>query len=228
MITKSLNARIEWGFFGENHMPIFKLALAAMAITIPAVAANATDFVFNHNVFGTPSGYSLYDTFDDSAGQGRVAGSNFGFPTGDHPGQSLKVPGDDTPYLAVYGGGVANIDFTGVGDVRSFSFDYSTVDTYNTLTIHYTTGADTVYTGTQILNGLPTAVTNGSITVNGDGRIITGLSLSTTSNAFEVDNLSYSAALAAVPEPASWALLLGGFGLMGNAMRRRKTSLLFA
>lgn len=32
----------------------------------------------------------------------------------------------------------------------------------------------------------------------------------------------------AVPEPASWAMMVGGFGLMGAAMRRRKTSLVFA
>jgi len=30
------------------------------------------------------------------------------------------------------------------------------------------------------------------------------------------------------PEPASWALMLGGFGLVGGAMRRRRTSLTFA
>jgi len=32
---------------------------------------------------------------------------------------------------------------------------------------------------------------------------------------------------AAVPEPASWALMLGGFGLVGSAMRRRKISVSF-
>jgi len=29
------------------------------------------------------------------------------------------------------------------------------------------------------------------------------------------------------PEPATWALMLGGFGLLGSSMRRRKTSLTF-
>ena len=33
---------------------------------------------------------------------------------------------------------------------------------------------------------------------------------------------------AAVPEPASWALMLGGFGLVGGAMRSRKTKVAFA
>ena len=32
---------------------------------------------------------------------------------------------------------------------------------------------------------------------------------------------------AAVPEPASWAMMLGGFGLLGCAMRRRRTSITF-
>jgi len=32
----------------------------------------------------------------------------------------------------------------------------------------------------------------------------------------------------AVPEPASWALMIGGFGLVGAAMRRRRTSLQLA
>jgi len=31
-----------------------------------------------------------------------------------------------------------------------------------------------------------------------------------------------------VPEPASWALMLGGFGLVGGAMRRRRASVSFA
>ena len=29
------------------------------------------------------------------------------------------------------------------------------------------------------------------------------------------------------PEPASWALMLGGFGLVGSAMRRRRTAVSF-
>jgi hypothetical protein len=33
---------------------------------------------------------------------------------------------------------------------------------------------------------------------------------------------TFAAASAAVPEPASWALMLGGFGLVGGVMRRRR------
>ncbi len=41
-------------------------------------------------------------------------------------------------------------------------------------------------------------------------------------------SLSLTQVSAAVPEPASWALFIGGFGMIGAAMRHRKTSVRFA
>ncbi|WP_426162920.1 PEPxxWA-CTERM sorting domain-containing protein [Sandarakinorhabdus sp. DWP1-3-1] len=38
----------------------------------------------------------------------------------------------------------------------------------------------------------------------------------------QVDNLVVAVATAAVPEPASWALLIAGFGMTGAALRRRR------
>jgi hypothetical protein len=44
-----------------------------------------------------------------------------------------------------------------------------------------------------------------------------------------VDDLSISATTAAVPEPATWAMMLFGFGVIGSAMRRAKrTTVAFA
>jgi hypothetical protein len=43
-----------------------------------------------------------------------------------------------------------------------------------------------------------------------------------TDGAFGIDNLTIgTAGVAPVPEPASWALMIGGFGLIGSTMRRR-------
>jgi len=39
---------------------------------------------------------------------------------------------------------------------------------------------------------------------------------------------NYAFRISAAPEPASWAMMLGGFGLVGGAMRRRKASVAFA
>jgi hypothetical protein len=41
----------------------------------------------------------------------------------------------------------------------------------------------------------------------------------------ELDNITVNGG---VPEPASWAMMLGGFGLVGGAMRRRRAAVTFA
>ena len=38
-----------------------------------------------------------------------------------------------------------------------------------------------------------------------------------------IGNISYSLTDGAVPEPASWAMMIGGMGMVGAAMRRRKS-----
>ncbi|WP_235902761.1 PEPxxWA-CTERM sorting domain-containing protein [Sandarakinorhabdus oryzae] len=49
-------------------------------------------------------------------------------------------------------------------------------------------------------------------------------------NDFGVDNINFSqtSILGGVPEPASWALLLAGFGLVGAASRRRRKAVVAA
>jgi PEP-CTERM motif len=41
-------------------------------------------------------------------------------------------------------------------------------------------------------------------------------------------NITFDISTAAVPEPASWALMIMGFGLVGSGMRRRRISLTYA
>jgi hypothetical protein len=50
-----------------------------------------------------------------------------------------------------------------------------------------------------------------------------------TNNFENFNAANYSATVnGAVPEPANWALMLGGFGLVGGAMRLRRRSVVFA
>ena len=48
--------------------------------------------------------------------------------------------------------------------------------------------------------------------------------LGVTAADFAVDNVS----MKAVPEPGSWAMMIAGLGIVGSAMRRRRTSVSFA
>jgi hypothetical protein len=41
---------------------------------------------------------------------------------------------------------------------------------------------------------------------------------------FAPDNATVSAAAGAVPEPASWMMMLGGFGVIGGALRQRRSA----
>ena len=50
--------------------------------------------------------------------------------------------------------------------------------------------------------------------------------VATTTNEVQTDNFVLDASgPAAVPEPATWALMLSGFGLAGSALRRRRATL---
>lgn len=42
------------------------------------------------------------------------------------------------------------------------------------------------------------------------------------SGVFQLDNVVFSTNVSAVPEPAAWAMLIGGCGLAGGAMRRQR------
>lgn len=70
-----------------------------------------------------------------------------------------------------------------------------------------------------------------SYTLNGFDNLVS-LSFSSNANGYvALDNINGATAgpAGAVPEPASWAMMLGGFGLVGGAMRsRRKAAVTFA
>lgn len=61
---------------------------------------------------------------------------------------------------------------------------------------------------------------------NATNYALTGFATVNNSTSFNV--MSYMPTVAAVPEPASWAMMIVGFGLAGAALRRRKTTVAFA
>lgn len=199
-------------------------AIALTASVLCATSANAAvTFSFDAGLATPGAGFAIVDTFDTTSG---LTGTNFQIKTppadadGAPPANSIP---SGTPYLSVLGGGSATYDFA--APVRAFQFDWGSIDSYNTLTVHYA-GTMVVIPGSNFINPANgdqhAAGTNGRFTVSGTaGELFTGVTFSSSSNSFEVDNLAVGSA---VPEPATWAMMLIGFGAVGFAMRRAKAA----
>lgn len=201
--------------------------LAGLAMTAPAAAAT---FVFTGGLSSPTSGFTVVNTFDDIS---TVSGSGFQIKT--PPADSDGAPPANsspsgTAYLSVLAGGTATYLFA--GPVSSFQFDWGSVDSYNTLSFVSNQSGMTVIPGLSFANaadGNQTAAgTNGLFTVTGAaGEVFTSVTFTSSSNSFEVDNL---AVISAIPEPATWGMMMIGFGMIGATARyrRRRSNIAFA
>lgn len=198
------------------------LTAAALALVAPAAANAEIKFLFTPGGSAPTAGYTVINTFDTDAG---ITGSNFQIQSPPANGSGAPPANSNpagTPYLSVLGGGSATLSLGGL--FSKIQFDWGSLDSYNTLSVT-TTGADPVIipgtTFTNPANGDQVSPgTNGLFTIYGtEGEKFTGITFSSSANSFEVDNLAVG-----VPEPAAWAMMLGGFGVLGGAMRRRRRS----
>jgi hypothetical protein len=196
-------------------------AIAALAL---AGSAQATVFfTFDPGAASPSTGYTVIKTFDDLSGVtvnfGTVIVQSVNNGNGAPPANSNPL---GTSYLSVLGGGSATINF---GPTLGFQFDWGSIDSYNTLTVYTNFGSGVVIPGTNFVNPANgnqiSPGTNGLFTVFSDdpSEQFTGIKLESGTNSFEIDNLAIQSG--AVPEPATWAMLIAGFGLVGVAMRRR-------
>lgn len=144
-------------------------------------------------------------------------------------GQYFSVgPSTTTPGTILFGA---------VGPLVSLSFIWGSIDTYNSLQFTNAAGVPLGsaynFTGSQIAAMVP-APAAGSQNSNAQNPIVTflfggldqtlvgGFRMSSTQNAFEIDNIAL--VTGGVPEPSTWAMMLLGFGAIGFAMRRRKST----
>lgn len=199
---------------------LLALGAASFASTPASAAVNVN---FTPGAPSPSTGFTLVNTFNTAGEQAQVTGNaNFQFCTGSI-GSVCAPPANSVPlgtaYLAVTAGGFADIN---LGSVSAFQFDYGSIDSFNTFTIFTAGGAPIIVNGgnfppangNQVANG-----TNGLLTVTGNaGELFTGIRFASSGNSMEIDNM----AVQAVPEPATWGMMLFGFGAIGFAMRRRK------
>jgi hypothetical protein len=109
------------------------------------------------------------------------------------------------------------------GNYKLVSLYWGSIDDYNTLelldevgnVLHSVTGA-ALPTPVAANGNQSASASNRRVLFTNDIANIAALRLSSTNYAFEIDSVAV-----AVPEPATWAMMLGGFGLLGAAARRR-------
>ena len=200
-------------------MKSMKLALAATALCALPSVANAA--LFGSLGGGTGPFLSLSSAGLNGGSVATLAGGTV---------YTQDRPFADIPAGSIFGnaflaagptsGAPAVLSFTTPVDYLSFL--WGSPDTYNTLSVSTNMGSYSFNTG-----NLGFAVSNGNqnfsqyVQFTGSaGEAITSVAFDNrpTTDAFETANFS----VAAVPEPATWAMMLVGFGAVGYAMRRRR------
>ena len=205
-----------------------KAALLLMvAASSPALAVTTVNFAGGSGAL--PADVTVFQDFESYAAgtPGASIGPNAFVFSGSVSGQAARPAfGSTGNYATVQTGGSYSVSF---GPTSAFSFALGSLDTYNTLRLTYADSSFQDYIGGQIINDLSfpsgnqiSGETNGVITYRvTSGPKLTGATFTSSQNSFEFDNL----ASGAVPEPAAWAMMLGGFGLAGTAMRRRRRAM---
>jgi hypothetical protein len=141
-------------------------------------------------------------------------------PAYTHDGSTL-IAVDPTNYASVQGGGTSTFSVLS-GYLTSFSFYMGSPDSYNRVTFNLVGGGSQVFQGEQIWGGSPQG--NGDRTVgyrvyyDFNGAKVSSITFQSSQNAFEFDGLAGTA----VPEPATWALMIMGFGGAGAMLRSRR------
>ena len=228
------------------------LLAAAAAIAAPAYAAPTIVFTQNNFALTEPGAAVLFNGFNSAAGSSDGVAYT-GTPT---PGVAEVItpvvnvfsngtvdPGTSVDpsigaslgnYLSIgtQGSSLSSYSIAFATPVRFLSFVLGSIDSYNTVTLNYSDGsAATTLSGRQIIGESDVGPRNNSIQgrVNyffGDNPALASVTFASSDTAFEIDEIA-----TAVPEPASWAMMIFGFGAVGGALRsarRRKTTVAFA
>lgn len=201
---------------------IFAIALA----TVAAAPASAATLIYD---YGTLPGTQALDKFNPALGtllsvKGEFTGSEvISFKT------SLTTPTlvnyTGAGFYSVYVGPLY-FDFsaTGAGSVNVGSGPAEITLSGGTTQTRTSPFELSIFTGTGTILGSPT-VDPASITLS--SGFVTGQSLVSKATSFRI-TYTYDPVAAPVPEPASWALMIAGFGLAGAALRRRRIRIAFA
>lgn len=218
---------------------LFRALLVGAAAVNMASAANATVTA------SATAGCATYTTcgplpitydFDASTPLVLDAASIVG--PGSSSGNFAQPLGSTGMYFSVGPSTVVHNNVTIGPLVSSFSLIWGSLDPYNILTVTTMAGS-TVFNGTDIAALVPGAADGNQTSATSNPIVtflLTGLdqqavsfNMDSDTNAFEIDNIVVNTIGVgphdgAVPEPATWAMMLLGFGAIGFSMRRRRSA----
>jgi hypothetical protein len=207
------------------------LAFAVVALAASfSGTANATISISSITPGTNPySGPTPTDHWDSVATTPVTSGGGV-ITTGTTPGLYAQPYGSAGNYFSV-GPSTSSpgvIDLTSFGDIFNLSLLWGSVDSYNTLyfldssfNILASFGGNSIFNPANGNQTDPNTNPVVSFLLNGgDESAFAYLGMTSEQNAFEIDDI----AINGVPEPATWGMMLLGFGAIGFAMRRRKTS----
>ena len=211
-------------------------AAAALAASLLTLAAPASATTYVGSTFGNPdpgaTGNLVID-FESAlpTGISFLSGSAYRIYQGTIVNRGVTPGGDTTKYLSVPGvgaAGTATLDFSGYtgAAITDFSFYWGSIDLQNSFSVVTNLGT-LVITGGDVFartSGHATRPSNNQRVYFdlAPGETLSQLVFSTTRPAFETDDFVFNTA--AVPEPATWAMMVLGFGSLGGMLRRRKAS----
>ncbi|MDR6786995.1 hypothetical protein J2Y58_000333 [Sphingomonas sp. BE138] len=209
------------------------LTTAAASAVVAAAPASAVTFIAETGSAAafSASANGAQVTFDNAATSG-FAVSGGALAAGSVANQSANPFGAaaTNAYAYVRGSSVATV--TSLAETfGNISVYLGSLDAGNTIDVLGIGGAVLrSFSGSDLAtpaaaNGnQASGLTNRAVTFSaGAGEQLTGLRFSTNGNALEFDNVRFSTA-AAVPEPATWGMMMLGLGVIGYAMRRRPTA----
>lgn len=197
-------------------MSLKNFVVAAMLAMMPTMAS-ATTLTFEGQTSVSPlisyaqDGFNVrndqgmvYFVNDAISGNGHLFTGLYGYPLFGSQDASFDITSSSALFT------MTSFDFQGTLQLSAFDLGSITVTGFRE--------------GASIFRELfsPQNVQNQTLALQSSASPVDRITVATHGFIINLDNFVVDRAVAAVPEPATWAMMVGGFGMMGVAMRRRR------